>query len=595
MANVGEQLLQPESGWIGFDDSNINIKYDSNWMYTTNTVFYNSIIHYCHIDNGVMTFYVYGTKIRIIGNSSNAYTTKNIITIDGNDELLNCYSDIDDGTSSVYQRLLYEKLDLEKKIHKIEIKTVTESGKKYCIAFDRLDIDEDGYMVYCDENGKLYYDVTPIMTSNTTPAPYVASATNIHSSGVYKAYGAFDGDSLCGGINSVHKGIVFDNHTGSLLLDFSKKQLVNNILLGIDVTNVLEKKSQPTTFKIYGSNDNSIFTEIIDITDNEWDIKNNKNYNFHNAKYRFYKFELLNNNGSDLYTIVGELRYLLAIDTPFYLIQDNINNKTYNYDEENNTLMEVTDTSILKEDALKNICIYDLSKVIPLLDTLSDDLTILCNNDKNIVANGLKANKTLVIAKEPFSTRLAKNIDFFELISNISDTSSIKMGVSIDEGVTWKTWNGTEFIDLSNTCPLKEYGTLTEDEKTQWNTFMNEVGVDGINASDLKNIDFNILETDTMMFAYVFNRNSYEDSCVMSKLQYQFDAYGSYKLLGENDVAIKQGVDSISVTPNRDIELMKVNIGSSGTVNINNGEDIDFPTDEEIDNMVNEVINNVFA
>ena len=86
-----------------------------------------------------------------------------------------------------------------------------------------------------------------------------------------------------------------------------------------------------------------------------------------------------------------------------------------------------------------------------------------------------------------------------------------------------------------------------------------------------------------------------EDSWVMSKLQYQFDAYGTYKLLGENDVIIKQGIDNISVTPNKDIELMKVNIGSSGTVNINNGEDIDFPTDEEIDNMVNEVINNVFA
>ena len=146
MANVGEQLLQPESGWIGFDDSTINIKYDSNWMYTTSKIFYNSTIHYCHIDNGVMTFYVYGTKIRIIGNSSNAYTTKNIITIDGNDELLNCYSDIADGTDSAYQRLLYEKLDLEKKIHKIEIKTVTESGKKNCIAFNRQEIYEDGYM-----------------------------------------------------------------------------------------------------------------------------------------------------------------------------------------------------------------------------------------------------------------------------------------------------------------------------------------------------------------------------------------------------------------------------------------------------------------
>ena len=37
-----------------------------------------------------------------------------------------------------------------------------------------------------------------------------------------------------------------------------------------------------------------------------------------------------------------------------------------------------------------------------------------------------------------------------------------------------------------------------------------------------------------MMFAYTFNRNSYEDVCEMSKLQYQFDAHGSYILLEIN-------------------------------------------------------------
>ena len=287
---------------------------------------------------------------------------------------------------------------------------------------------------------------------------------------------------------------------------------------------------------------------------------------------------------------------LIMKDDKYYSILDNYYNKidcVYNeivdLNRENFIDYQFSTSKLFEEVTIESETFKPIDKF--------DNFKLISLDENNFELKAIKSKRTLLIAKKSFSTRLAENIDFFELVSEITNNSSIKMTLSIDNGLTWKTWDSVSnsFIDLTNVVPLKEYDTLTEDEKTQWNTFMDEVGVDGINASDLKNIDFNAFETDSMMFAYVFNRNSYEDSCAMSKLQYQFDAYGSYKLLGENDVTVKQGIDNISVIPNKDIELMKVNIGSSGTVNINNGEDIDFPTDEEIDNMVNEVINNVFA
>ena len=572
MANVGDVLASPESGMQRIDDTNLNI---SGGTIINTDYSYNNTTRY-GMD---MTMYVYTSKlILLIADYKNSAKTINIKI----DDILvedNTYN----GSVAQYPRgnkVLYQTT-LTKAIHKIQL---ISGGHN--IYLDCIDIDEDGYMIYCDDNGKLYYDVTPIMTSNTTPAPYVVSSDydNINQ----PSWKAFNGSLI--DENDCWIPTKWDDNTG-LYLSFNREVKINSLL----ISNRVNGASTLYYLSLYGSNNDTDYEKIDDFT---LDFDASKITKLNNLK-KTYKYKTL--KILDKYLLIGELRYLLAVETPFYLIQDNADNKIYNYDEENNQLVEITDTSILKEDALKNICIYDLSKVMPLLDTLSDDLTILCNNNKKIIANGLKANKSLVVAKESFSTRLAKNIDFFELVSTISDTSSIKMTVSIDEGVTWKTYDSAngEFVDLTNTCPLKNYADLTTTEKTQWETFRDEVYTNGMDSATLKTIDFNSIKDDNMMFAYIFNRDSYADVCEMSKLQYQFDANGSYTLLNSDSaVNIKQSVDAISVTPKKDIELMKINVGSSGEVNIiqNGGTaDIDLPTDEEVDNMINGVIRDVFA
>nr|DAH73516.1 MAG TPA: S-layer domain-containing protein Microbiome, Midwest Center for.1A [Caudoviricetes sp.] len=200
---------------------------------------------------------------------------------------------------------------------------------------------------------------------------------------------------------------------------------------------------------------------------------------------------------------------------------------------------------------------------------------------RDVKIQGLKSNKGMVVGRYSFSTRLAKNIDFFELVSTISDDSSIKMAVSVDTGTTWKVYNGTDWVDLTNNCPLKNYADMTDDEKTKWETFRDEVYTNGMDAKTLNTIDFNGIKDSSMMFAYVFDRNSYADTCEMSKLQYQFDANGSYRLLGNDEVQISQNASAISIVPKIDMDLVKVNVGSSGEVTINQGGGEIMITEEE--------------
>ena len=566
MANVGEQLLQPESGWIGFDDSNINIKYDSNWMYITSTFFYNSTIHYCHLDNGVMTFYVYGTKIRIFGNSSNAYTTKNIITIDGNDELLNCYSDIDDGANSAYQRLLYEKLDLEKKIHKIEIKTDTESGKKFCIAFDRLDIDEDGYMVYCDDNGKLYYDVTPIMTSNTMPDGYEVSASTTYASGNYSPYKVFDG------INNVAStgwasafGITKNQY---ITLKNKDITMISNLMITTVKNGDLEA---PKRFDIQGSNDNSQWITLSSYNVSDWSRNENGGFDtkFFKAlgKYQYYRLFIYETNGSTNVASLSELRYLLAVDTPFYLIQDNSVNKIYNYDEENNSLIEVTDISILNSDALNNTCIYDLTKVIDLIDLTDENITILSNQDAKLIVDGIKNDKELIVSNQNLSIVNAETIhNFLFDITKVSN-GSCKFVISADDGQTWITWNGSLWNTLTNTAPLdennkiKQYSKLSDSEKVQWNKLKEEIWTSGM-STDIADVDYSsILTNKAIRFAFVLYRPTYDDNVALKDTQWLFNRVGAWHKLSEDDIDIAVNSNMCTVTPKlQNLQSIKVNI-----------------------------------
>ncbi|MGS5013123.1 hypothetical protein [Bacillus cereus] len=136
---VGDELKQPEDGWKRIDDTDSNIKYSGNWQIALNgDSYYNSTLHFKNSVQGPEVvsaeFTFTGTKLRVISSIQAAYDKPVTITIDGVQESYSLYK-----TTTQFQTLVYEKLNLPSGTHKVKIEGVT-------VMVDALDIDSDGYM-----------------------------------------------------------------------------------------------------------------------------------------------------------------------------------------------------------------------------------------------------------------------------------------------------------------------------------------------------------------------------------------------------------------------------------------------------------------
>ena len=547
MANIGDIIQTPEMGYKRFQCMNFNISYIGTFTNDSDS----DNLKYTDKLNDQIVFYFYGTKLLILDNKTTNGSNNIKIDIDG---VVDTYNNRGTTTNN-YNTCVYMKDGLERKVHKVII-TNASTDTTIRMGLQNIDIDEDGYMVYCDTNGKLYYDVTPIMTSDNTPSPYVASTSNYENK--YDAFHLFDGTS--GSAWSTSPSL--NMKQGEVILDFGTKQLINTIIMECNNYSTLNPTFMPKNFIIYGSEDGSTYNEIIEVTEQtNWKIAEKRLFVTNNtSSYRYYKIYVYENNGYSCVNI-GELRYLLSVDTPFYLIQDNTTGKVYNYDEETNSLIEAPDTSILKEDAINNTCIYDLNKIKDLIDLTDENIKILCNINTNLCVNGLKNDKELIISNQNLSTVNADIIHDFILETNKVANGDIKFVISNDNGSTWQTWNGTNWTSLTNTCSLKKYSLLSDSEKIQWDKLKEEIWSSGI-STDTTGIDYNIILTNkTIRFAFVLYRPSYADNITLKDTQWLYDKIGVWHKLSEDDIDIAINSNMCTVTPKlQNLNNVKVNI-----------------------------------
>ena len=90
---IGDRLIKPDPTWIRIDDINKKIIYSKGWESYNSGDLYGNSHHQTNILNENVTFYFYGSKLRII-NSINNNRNKNIeLTIDGNTYYYSEYSD----------------------------------------------------------------------------------------------------------------------------------------------------------------------------------------------------------------------------------------------------------------------------------------------------------------------------------------------------------------------------------------------------------------------------------------------------------------------------------------------------------------------
>ncbi|MEG7871933.1 hypothetical protein J0799_27910 [Bacillus paranthracis] len=163
VAKVGDSLPEPEPGWKRYDDTDSKIIYSGNWnTVTTSENNYNKTSHYRSNKDGSsdslsIKFSFKGTKLRIIALRSSIYQTDAKIFIDGKEEVINFYNNGD-----MYTTLVYEKINLDLTVHKVEIYGTY-------MHFDAIDIDSDGELLvyqlgkpknslYEKESGKLFVD-----------------------------------------------------------------------------------------------------------------------------------------------------------------------------------------------------------------------------------------------------------------------------------------------------------------------------------------------------------------------------------------------------------------------------------------------------
>lgn len=145
----------------------------------------------------------------------------------------------------------------------------------------------------------------PKMTSNTSPSPYLASASSIWN-GTYEPYKAFNGTNTA---NTDAWITVGGTIKGWILLDFGSPISCNQIKLTSragDTANAC-----PKDFTITASNDGVVFEEILSITgQTKWTLNETRKFTFkNNKKYRIFKLTIISNDGYSSYSAIGQLQF----------------------------------------------------------------------------------------------------------------------------------------------------------------------------------------------------------------------------------------------------------------------------------------------
>jgi len=156
-ATVGQQLMEPESGWKRYDDSDFNIQYKHEFMISgSSDQNYQGCGHKTNMtksDNQYIYFSFYGSKLRLFDYPCYNASKNSKISFDGGKTFERCSAY---GVPSEMYTMFYEKIGLENKIHNVVIEIPVEENTIFGLDF----LDTDGYLVPTVSFEKLSMDLT---------------------------------------------------------------------------------------------------------------------------------------------------------------------------------------------------------------------------------------------------------------------------------------------------------------------------------------------------------------------------------------------------------------------------------------------------
>lgn len=143
------------------------------------------------------------------------------------------------------------------------------------------------------------------MTSNTLPTPFIATASSQYDSTNYVAWKAFNGTTNS---NTDCWASISGTTTGWIQIDFGTNKLTNYVYL--TSRNNTDLLSFPRKINILGSYDGVSFNRIKQVDGLLNPVAQTKvKIDFKTSNYRYYRIEILQNNGEALYTAIGDILY----------------------------------------------------------------------------------------------------------------------------------------------------------------------------------------------------------------------------------------------------------------------------------------------
>ena len=186
-----------------------------------------------------------------------------------------------------------------------------------------------------------------------------------------------------------------------------------------------------------------------------------------------------------------------------------------------------------------------------------DNLSIICDENIDLAVQGIKTDAELLVMNTDIMIDSSQIGHINGL--NIQGADTNKLVFSFDKGITWKSYNNG-FINLATIPPVGNYNDFNADELNQWNTFLNEVQIYGINLNSLSGIDFSSINFDTIRFAYIINREKYNTISTIDKITLSYDELAHLIKAKNNEIDIRRYPKNIIALPLFDTSFAEMRV-----------------------------------
>ena len=186
-----------------------------------------------------------------------------------------------------------------------------------------------------------------------------------------------------------------------------------------------------------------------------------------------------------------------------------------------------------------------------------DDLSIICDENIDLSIQGIKSDTELLVMNTDIVID-SSQVGYIHGL-NIQGTDVNELVFSFDKGKSWKSYSNG-FINLATTPPVGNYNDFNADELNQWNTFLNEVQIYGINLNSLSGIDFSSINFDTIRFAYIINRETYNTISTIDEITFSYDELAHLIKAKNNEIDIRRYPKNIIALPLFDTSFAEMRV-----------------------------------